>query len=104
MTLLIALKWVIEGKEGVVISSDSKVTVGPVSYETRKVYPILLMADGEAVPLAVAGGAGDASLIKQSYRICERILRDMAVREWGKKTPSFEQFEGGRQAGRVGFH
>lgn len=93
MTLLVALKWILEGKEGVVMSSDSKVTVGPVSYETRKVYPILLTVDGESVPLAIAGGAGDASLIKQSYRVCERILRDLAVKEWGKKTPNFEQFE-----------
>jgi hypothetical protein len=93
MTLLIALKWIIEGKEGVVVSSDSKATVGPVSYETRKVYPILLTVDEEVVPLAIAGGAGDASLIKQSYRICERILMDLAVREWAKKTPSFDQFE-----------
>ena len=93
MTLLIALKWIIEGKEGVVVSSDSKVTVGPVSYETRKVYPILLTVDEENVPLAIAGGAGDASLIKQSYRVCERVLKDLAVREWNRKTPSFDQFE-----------
>jgi 20S proteasome alpha/beta subunit len=91
--LLIALKWIVEGKEGVVMSLDSKVSVGPVSYETRKVYPILLTVDGENVPLAIAGGAGDASLIKQSYRVCERVLRDMAVGEWNGKTPSFDQFE-----------
>jgi len=93
MTLLIALKWIHKGKEGVVISSDSKVTVGPVSYETRKVYPILLTVDEKSVPLAVAGGAGDASIIKQSYRICEKVLRDLAIKEWGNKTPSFDQFE-----------
>jgi len=91
--LLIALKWILEGKEGVVVSSDSKVTVGPVSYETRKVYPIFLTVDGEDVPLAIAGGASDASLIKQSYRVCERVIRDIAVREWKRKTPSFDQFE-----------
>lgn len=93
MTLLIALKWTIQEKEGVVVSSDSKVTVGPVSYETRKVYPILLKVNDEYVPLAIAGGAGNASLVKQNYRICERILTDLAIREWDKKTPSFEQFE-----------
>jgi len=70
MTLLIALKWVLEGRESVVISSDSRATVGPVSYEVRKVYPIILGAGGEAVPLAVAGGAGDAPLIKQATK-CE---------------------------------
>jgi len=93
VTLLIALKWIVEGKEGVVVSSDSRATVGPVSYETRKVYPILLTVGGESVPLAIAGGAGDAALIKQGYRVCERVLRDMAVREWNGKTPSFDQFE-----------
>jgi hypothetical protein len=46
MTLILALKWIIEGKEGVVVSSDSKATVGPVSYEVRKVYPIVLEAEG----------------------------------------------------------
>jgi hypothetical protein len=58
MTLIIALKWILEGNEGVVISSDSKTTVGPVSYETRKIYPIVLKVDDKYVPLAVAGGAG----------------------------------------------
>ncbi len=70
MTLLIALKWILEGREGVVVSSDSKVTVGPISYETKKVYPILLRVDEETIPLAIAGGAGGASLIKQGYRLC----------------------------------
>ena len=93
MTLILALKWVVEGKEGVVVSSDSRATVGPVSYETRKVYPIFLKIGEEYVPLAVAGGAGEASLIKQGYRVCERVLMDMAVKEWGEKTPSFNQFE-----------
>lgn len=93
MTLLVALKWGREGEEGVVVSSDSKVTVGPVSYEARKVHPIILETGEEPVPLAIAGGAGDASLIKQSYRICEKILTDLAVKEWSRKTPSFSQFE-----------
>lgn len=50
MTLLIALKWLFEGKESVVVSSDSKVTFGPVSYETRKVYPIALKEGGGVRP------------------------------------------------------
>jgi len=94
MTLLIALKWILkDGEEGVVVASDSKVTVGFVSYEARKVYPIVMEVNGNYVPLAIAGGAGDVSVVKQSYRICERVLRDLAVKEWGKKTPSFDQFE-----------
>ena len=90
MTLVLALRW---NRDGVVISSDSKVTVGPVSYEARKVYPILLKVNDDYVPLAIARGVGDVSLIKQSYRICEKVLIDLAVKEWNKKTPSFSQFE-----------
>jgi len=93
LTLILALKWVLEGKEGVVVSSDSKVTVGPISYETRKVYPILLKVGEEYIPLAIAGGAGDALLIKQGYRLCEKVLKDLATKEWGSRTPSFGQFE-----------
>lgn len=39
MTLIIVLKWVVGNSKGVVISSDSRATVGPVliSYETRKI-------------------------------------------------------------------
>ncbi|MCC6019115.1 MAG: hypothetical protein LM601_08790 [Candidatus Verstraetearchaeota archaeon] len=94
MTLILALKWMDEKGEGVVISSDSRATVGPVSYETRKVYPIILKSGEDYVPLAVAGGAGDASIIKQCYRICEKILVDTSVKEWYGCTPSFDQFEG----------
>ena len=36
MTLVLALKWVLKDREGAVVSSDSKVTVGPVSYDTRE--------------------------------------------------------------------
>lgn len=93
MTLILALKWVLDNREGIVMSSDSKATVGPVSYETRKVYPILLKVNEESVPLAIAGGAGDASLIKQSYRLCENVLKELAIKEWNKRTPTFEQFE-----------
>lgn len=90
MTLVLALKWLDGSNEGVVISSDSKATIGPVSYEVRKVRPIILE---NGTPLAVAGGAGEASIIKQGYRICERILKEMAIKEWGGRGPSFEQFE-----------
>jgi hypothetical protein len=93
MTLILALKWAFDSEEGVVISSDSKATLGLVSYETRKVYPIFLKLGENYVPLAVAGGAGEASVVKQCYRICEKILMDMTANEWGYKTPSFSQFE-----------
>ncbi|MEO9365043.1 MULTISPECIES: hypothetical protein [Candidatus Nitrosocaldus] len=87
------MKWIVNEKEGVVVSSDSKVTVGPISYETRKVYPIYLTVGEDTVPLAIAGGAGDASIIKQSYRICENILKNLASKEWNNTTPTYEQFE-----------
>ena len=45
------------------------------------------------MPLAIAGGAGDASIIKQSYRICENILKNLASKEWNNTTPTYEQFE-----------
>jgi len=93
MTLIIALKWIEESNESVVISSDSKATVGPISYETRKVYPIGLEVGDKYVPLAIAGGAGEASIVKQSYRVCEKVLTDLAVKEWKNQTPTFEQFE-----------
>jgi len=94
MTLVIALKWYFSpSEEAVVISADSRATMGPVSYEVRKIYPIVLREDDEEIPLAVAGGAGDASIVKQSFRIAERTLIEMAKEEWGNRTPSFEEFE-----------
>ena len=93
VTLIIALKWLVEEGEAVVISSDSRVTAGPVAYETRKIYPIVLRAEGKEVPLAIAGGAGEATVIKQSYRLCEKILTELALKEWKGRTPTFEQFE-----------
>jgi len=94
MTLVIALKWYVgPNEEAIVVSADSRATVGPVSYEARKIYPIVLREDDEEIPLAIAGGAGDASIVKQSFRIAERLLIKMAREEWGCKTPSFEEFE-----------
>lgn len=93
MTLILALKWLLDDKECVVMSSDSKVTAGIVSYEAKKVYPITLKIDQEFIPLAIFGGSGDATIVKQSYRICEKILIELAEKEWGNKTPSFNQFE-----------
>jgi hypothetical protein len=97
MTLLLALKWMLEDegriKEAVVVASDSKVTTEFVSYEERKIYPIGIRTKNDEVPLAVAGGAGDVPLIKQSYKIFEKILTSLAIKKWEGKTPSFEQFE-----------
>ncbi len=90
MTLVLALKWYFGNKEAIVMSSDSKVSFGPLSYEAKKIYPIFY--DPET-PLAIAGGAGDASLIKQAYRSSEKILIELAESRWEGRTPTFEEFE-----------
>lgn len=38
-------------------------------------------------------GAGDVPLIKQSYKIFEKILISLTIKKWESKTPNFEQFE-----------
>jgi len=91
MTLVIALKWFIGDSEAIVMASDSRVSVGYLTYEARKIYPIFLKK--KQVPLAIAGGAGDTSMIKQGFRICEKVLQVYAEKEWKRKTPSFEEFE-----------
>ena len=91
MTLVLALKWYFGGSEAVVMASDSKVSLGPLSYDVRKIYPIFYGSD--QVPLAIAGGAGDASLVKQAYRSSEKILIELARNRWEGRTPTFEEFE-----------
>jgi hypothetical protein len=81
------------GGEAVVMSSDSRATAGLVAYEVRKIYPIVFKAEGKEAPLAIAGGAGEAAAIKQSYRLCEKTLTELALKEWKGQTPMFEQFE-----------
>jgi len=60
MTLLLALKCILEDeeeiKEAVVVASDSKVTTDFVSYEEKKVHPIVIRTKDDEIPLAVAGG------------------------------------------------
>ncbi len=76
MTLVIGLKWQWGDSDAILITSDSKVTTSlGITYEMRKVYPILL--DDEK-PLAVAGVAGDTSLAKQGVEIAEEILLSYA--------------------------
>ena len=90
MTLVLALKWQFKNSEAIVMASDSKVSLGPLSYDVKKIYPIY--GSGQ-VPLAIAGGAGDASLVKQAYRLSEKILVGMAEGEWEGRTPTFDEFE-----------
>jgi len=53
MTLVLALKWYFEESEAILMASDSKVSLGPLSYDVKKIY--LIYGLGQ-VPLAVAGG------------------------------------------------
>ena len=75
MTLVIALKWLQEEGEGVLISSDSRATYGPIAYEVKKIHPIFYTHDKEEIDLAVAGGAGDPSIVKYGYSLAESVLK-----------------------------
>jgi hypothetical protein len=75
MTLVIALKWIGPEGEGIVMSSDSKASAGIIAYEVKKIYPIVINRNGKEIDLAVAGGAGDSSLVKQGYEIADAIIK-----------------------------
>lgn len=75
MTLVIALKWLVQEGEAIVIGSDSRVTYGPIAYEVKKIYPIYLKHNEEEIDLAVAGGAGDSSLAKYGCALAESVLK-----------------------------
>ncbi|MDJ0272376.1 MAG: hypothetical protein QXO86_08010 [Nitrososphaerota archaeon] len=76
MTLVIGLKWRFEDSDAILITSDSKVTTSlGITYEMRKIYPILL---DENKPVALAGVAGDASLAKQGAETAEEVLLSYA--------------------------
>jgi len=51
MTLVIALKWIMEEGEGVLVSSDSRATFGPIAYEVRKIYPIFFVNNDVEIDL-----------------------------------------------------
>lgn len=88
MTLVIALKWIMgEGeKEAVLMTSDSKVTWGPISYEAKKIHPVSL----DGVPMAIAGGSGDAAIVKYGYSVIDSVVREFMKDK--KQTPSYEEF------------
>lgn len=90
MTLVIALRTFVGENDAVMIASDSRASLGVVSYEVRKIYPIVGFRDGEEVPLAVMGGAGDAAIVKWAYGAVEAYLQKR-LEEWGY-TPTSEQF------------
>jgi len=80
VTLVIALKWLQREGEGVLISSDSRATYGPIAYEVKKIHPIFYSRDEEEIDLAVAGGAGDSSVIKYGYTLAESVIRARSER------------------------
>ncbi|MCG3110057.1 hypothetical protein L3N51_02354 [Metallosphaera sp. J1] len=57
--------------QGVIFASDSRATSGAVFEEERKILPIFVM-DKQEVDLAVVAGAGNASIVKQSFQIISR--------------------------------
>ncbi len=40
MISVLALIWYFEGSEAIVMTSDSKVSLGPLSCDAKKIYPI----------------------------------------------------------------
>ena len=90
MTLVVALKTFAGESEAVMVASDSRASLGVVTYEVRKIFPIVGFRGSEEVPLAVMGGAGDAAVVKWAYGAVEAYLRE-GLKEWGD-TPTSEQF------------
>ncbi|MHA1595524.1 MAG: hypothetical protein ACTSXX_12430 [Candidatus Baldrarchaeia archaeon] len=71
MTLVIALVW----GHGILVSADSRASSGLIFHEERKITPIYFTLDDEEFDLAVAGGAGDATLVKQGFRTIESTFK-----------------------------
>ncbi|NJE06477.1 hypothetical protein E3E36_10055 [Thermococcus sp. M36] len=91
MTLVLALKWIWDKEkkhDAVLMVSDSRVTYGPVTYEAKKIHPITV----NGVPVAIAGGSGDAALIKYGYYVVDSITRKYMENK--ETTPSQEEFRG----------
>ncbi|RLG80949.1 MAG: hypothetical protein DRO09_02505 [Thermoprotei archaeon] len=81
MTLVIALVW----GQGVLVSADSRASSGLVFHEERKIKPIFFLKGGKELGLGIAGGAGDAVLVKQGFRVIE-----LAFKSWFEKVGSRE--------------
>ncbi|WP_181443781.1 hypothetical protein [Saccharolobus sp. E5-1-F] len=71
MTFVIGMVW---GK-GVLMVSDSKATLGVTAEEERKIYPIFIVNGKKEIDLAILGGSGDASIVKQSYTLIENLFK-----------------------------
>jgi hypothetical protein len=97
MTLVIAFKTVAPGENGgeaVVMSSDSRATMGGLaSFRTKKIYPINVRThDNKELPLALVGSSGDFALIKNVIEIIERRFREKFFGNWNNGRPSYDQF------------
>lgn len=94
MTLIVALKCTGENGEGVLITSDSKATTyGGLSLKVQKIFPIVIYDAGKEIDLAIAAGAGYASMVRRAIRIAEKEFGYLAEKEWKKQSPTFDQFE-----------
>jgi len=61
--------------QGVLVSADSRASSGLVFHEERKIKPIYFVSSGSEFDLGIAGGAGDAALVKQGFKIIESEFR-----------------------------
>ncbi len=72
MTLVIALVW----GHGVLVSADSRASSGIVFHEEKKIKPIFYVLDNnKELDLGIMGGAGDATLVKQGFRMVESVFK-----------------------------
>lgn len=95
MTLIVALKCTGTTGEGVLMASDSKATTyGGLSLKVQKIFPIVIYDEKEKeIDLAIAAGAGYASMVRRAIRIAEKEFASLAEKEWKKQSPTFNQFE-----------
>lgn len=88
MTLVIGLKWIMGEGEAILLTSDSKVTTSiGVTYEMKKIYPILR----NELPVAVAGAAGDTPFAKKGFETAEDVLDGYADQEWPVTREAFRK-------------
>ncbi len=93
MTLVIALVW----GRGVLVSADSRASSGLVFHEEKKIKPIYFVYDSDKeLDLGIAGGAGDAILVKQGFRVIELAFKSWFENIGSKedRNPSADEVEG----------
>ncbi|WP_144244830.1 Ntn hydrolase family protein [Thermococcus eurythermalis] len=91
MTLVLALKWIWDREknhDAVLMVSDSRVTYGPVTYEAKKIHPVFV----NGIPVAIAGGSGDAAIVKYGYHVVDTVTQKYIETEGENTTPTQEEF------------